>query len=218
MSSVSGVSLADVKLIGLIRRELMLSRDMLGDVLSVVKGIERGSGDVRERLLRVRERREEIEGLQREFLSYLSKVSRGIVHREDWLRIGSKVADISDRLSGIAYRLDFLIEKGWRVPEEVLEHLAGIGEELEAMIQRFELILAESTERPDAALERIKEIGERERRIDMKYRAALFTILDSNVSQSSMLLLLNMAEMLEENSDTLNDAANDLYIILLDMV
>ncbi len=216
---MSSVSVADVKLTGLLRRELVMSRDMLEDILVVLRGIERGeTGEAGNVLGRIRERREDIEGLQLEFLAYLSRISRGITHREDWMRIESKLYNVSDRLSGISYRLGFLIEKKWRVPGEVLEQLVEIGEKLGEMIQRFEVILAESTERPEEAIGRIKEVRERERVIDERFRSALFTILDSNVSQSSMLLLLNIAEMLEENSDTLNEAANDLYIVLLDMV
>lgn len=219
MIDVAGISVADVKLVDILRKELLLSKDMLIDTISVLRNIEKGKGkDARKTIEEIRKRRTDIEEMQVEYVSYLSKISRSIVHREDWLRIGSKISNISDRLSGISYRLDFLIEKDWKVPPDIIEHLVKIGMGLEEMMKKFELILSETTNDPELALAKLKEIRHRETLIDSAYREALFTILDSNISYNSTLLLLNVAEMLEENSDTLNEAANDLYIVLIDMV
>lgn len=216
---MSNMSVADVKLISYIRKELILSRDMLGEITRVFNSM--GSvdkKDSRDRLEHVRNSKKDVEMIQLDFLNYISKISKGMTHREDWLRVESKISNITDKFSGISYRLGFLLEKNWSVPREILEKLTVISSTLDKMMQSLDTILIKTSQDPEVALKSIKILSEIESEIDSYYRDILFTILDSNISQSSMLLLLNIAEMLEESSDILNDAANDLYIILFDLV
>ncbi len=216
---MSNMSVADVKLISYIRRELLLSRDMLNEITRVLKSMDSiDKEDSRERLEHIRSSKKDVETIQLDFLNYISKISKGMTHREDWLRVESKISNITDKFSGISYRLGFLLEKNWSVPRDILDKLTIISSTLDKMIQSLDIILVKTSEDPETALKSIKNLSKIESEIDFHYRDVLFTILDSNISQSSMLLLLNIAEMLEESSDILNDAANDLYIILFDLV
>lgn len=216
---MSNMSVADVKLISYIRRELLLSRDMLNEITRVLKSMDSvDKEDSRERLERIRSSKKDVETIQLDFLNYISKISKGMTHREDWLRVESKISNITDKLSGISYRLGFLLEKNWSVPRDILDKLTIISSTLDKMIQSLDTILVKTSEDPETALKSIKNLSKIESEIDFHYRDVLFTILDSNISQSSMLLLLNIAEMLEESSDILNNAANDLYIILFDII
>lgn len=216
---MSNMSVADVKLISYIRRELLLSRDMLNEITRVLKSMDSvDKEDSRERLERIRSSKKDVETIQLDFLNYISKISKGMTHREDWLRVESKISNITDKLSGISYRLGFLLEKNWSVPRDILDKLTIISSTLDKMIQSLDTILVKTSEDPETALKSIKNLSKIESEIDFHYRDVLFTILDSNISQSSMLLLLNIAEMLEESSDILNNAANDLYIILFDLI
>ncbi len=215
---MSNMSVADVKLVSYIRKELMLSRDMLNEITRVFKTINSGSkSDSKERLQNIRNTKKDVETIQVEFLNYVSKISKGMTHREDWLRVESKISNITDKFSGISYRLGFMLEKSWIIPQNILAKLVSISDTLNRMLQNLDTILLRTYENPESALRDIREISKIESEIDSYYRDVLFTILDSNISQSSMLLLLNIAEMLEESSDILNDAANDLYIILFDL-
>ncbi|HFC49595.1 MAG TPA: hypothetical protein ENJ59_02570 [Thermofilum sp.] len=61
------------------------------------------------------------------------------------------------------------------------------------------------------------EVFSKEAEVDSKFRSATFSILSANLSPNTIILLLNLAEMLEDVSDTLTSATEDLYIILLSM-
>lgn len=215
-----GVSVADSKLIHLLKRELQQARDILSELSRVIEdlGSVEHKEESLERLSRIREIKSAASESQTEYLSYLSKVGRSLVHREEWVRIELRVMDVLDKLSGITYRLSFFIEKSWLVPSPVQSLLSAMCREISGMIQRLESILIKLQASPSEALDDLKMISAFENKIDDMYRSVMFEILSANISSSTALLLLSVAEMLENSSDTLYELMNNVYIILLDVL
>lgn len=215
-----GISVADSKLIQLLRRELQQARDILSEVGRVINSLNEAERreDNLQRLNHIRELKNAASEMQTEYLGYLSKIGRSLVHREEWVRIGLRIMDVLDKLSGITYRLSFFIEKSWLVPPSVQGILADMCSEVSAMTQRLENLLVKLQTSPAEAMEELKVISAFESRIDEMYRSVMFEILSANISSSTALLLLSVAEMLENSSDTLHELTNNLYIILLDIM
>ncbi|MEM4852550.1 MAG: hypothetical protein QXQ60_03210 [Thermofilum sp.] len=215
-----GISVADSKLIQLLRRELQQARDILSELGRVIDDLNdaRYKEENLKRLDYIRELKKAVSESQTEYLSYLSKVGRSLVHREEWVRIGLRVMDVLDKLSGITYRLSFLIEKSWLVPSPVQSLLSSMCSEVNGMVQGLESILIKLQGSPSEALEELKTISALENRVDEIYRSVMFEILSANISGNTALLLLSVAEMLENSSDTLYELTNNIYIILLDIV
>lgn len=215
-----GISVADSKLIQLLRRELQQARDILSELGRVIDDLNnaRYKEENLKRLDHIRELKKAVSESQTEYLSYLSKVGRSLVHREEWVRIGLRVMDVLDKLSGITYRLSFLIEKSWLVPPPVQSLLSSMCGEVNGMVQGLESILLKLQGSPSEALEELKTISALENRVDEIYRSVMFEILSANISGNTALLLLSVAEMLENSSDTLYELTNNIYIILLDIV
>jgi uncharacterized protein Yka (UPF0111/DUF47 family) len=213
---VSSVSIADAKLIAILRKELTLAQAILNDIARVLKTIEDDTQREEQKKLleNAQIMKNETKDLQTEYLSYLSKISRMLEHKEEWVRIGSRIMAIIDRLSGITNRLSFLIQRNWVVPANIKDGLINMSEELGRMLQTMDELLNKLQSNPAQALDSIKQISELENKIDSIYRSTIFSILDSNVSSSTSLLLLSVAEMLEDISDTVYDLTTNVYILL----
>ena len=214
------VSVADARLVALLRRELQQAREILAELRRVFQSLnDFGNREAGlERLKYVRELKMAAGEYYAEYLSYLSKVGRSLVHREEWVRIGLRVMDFLDKLSGMSYRLGFLIEKSWIVPQNVQKLLLSMCEGVDAMTLKLDSIFHKLQVSPQEALEDLREISRLENAIDETYRAAMFEILSANISSNTALLLLSISEMLENSSDALYELTNNLYIILLDML
>ncbi len=214
-----GYSISDVRLINFLRKELSLSKEMLRGLRYALSMLNEANLEEAKRgLYEIMRSKEEASSVQRDLLNYISKVSSGLYHREDWIRVSSKVSNIADKFSGIAYRLEFFINKKWITPNPVKERLIKISDLLHEMIEKFDQILYAAINDPEKGLVLIDEIDKYESQIDEEYRQATFAILDSNLSVPGMVLLLNVAEMLEDVSDTLNLASDDIYIVVLDLI
>jgi len=160
----------------------------------------------------------EILGLQEDLLSYISRTSPALYHREDWIRIISKLGNVIDKMSGAAYRLEFLIKNKWEITSGIQKNLIELVDSVEEIINIYTNVLNLLIIDPVKASALRKNVSEKEAEIDELYRRSLFNTLKSNLSFSTILLLMNISEMLEDISDTINSAADDTYIILLDLI
>jgi len=215
-----GISVADTRLTQMLRHELQQARSILSELSRVIESLNdpERRGDNLERLNHIRKLKDEVSASQAEYLSYLSKVGRSLVHREEWVRIGFGVMDVLDKLSGVTYRLNFFIEKSWLIPTPVQSLLAKMCHEVSAMVQKLDGALFKLQSSPSEAVEELKLISSYENRVDEIYRSVIFETLSANISSGTALLLLSVAEMLENCSDTVYELTNNVYIILLDIL
>ncbi|MEZ0345405.1 MAG: DUF47 family protein [Infirmifilum sp.] len=213
---MSNVSIADAKLILILRKELTLAQEIVANITRVLKTIDDVSQREEQKKLldNIHKMKNETKDLQTEYITYLSKIYRMLEHKEEWVRIGSRIMEVIDRLSGITYRLSFLLERNWVVPTNIKDGLVEMCTELEKTLQTMDDLLNKLQTSPAQALESIRQISDLENKIDSIYRSTIFSILDSNVSSSTSLLLLSIAEMLEDSSDTLYDLTTNVYILL----
>jgi uncharacterized protein Yka (UPF0111/DUF47 family) len=216
---MSNLSIADAKLIATLRKELQLSQEMLEEIRRIIKTIndEKYREDQKARINRIQKAKEETINLQTDYLSYLTKASRALMHREEWVRIGSHILAVIDKLSGISYRLGFLTDKNWIIPENAAANLVKICDNVSAMTELLSQAMNKLLNDPSQSLGDLRKIAELEHANDALYRETIFEVLGSNISSGTMLLLTSIAEMLEDSSDTLYDIVNNLYIILLEI-
>jgi len=214
---ISGRAIADERLIGFIQRELSISKKMvktLREIISRIDNVQKELGKLVEDLERSKE---EVLKMQRETLSYISRVTPALYHREDWIRALSKVGNIVDKFSGIAYRLEYLVKRGWAIPLTIRENLLSLSDSVSEILDNLYQSLGLMLTDVEKALKYREKVSETESRADDYFRRSTFSILEANLSFQSMILLLNIAEMLEDVSDTINAVADDLYIVMLDL-
>jgi len=216
---VKRTSLSDSKIIGYLEQELTLSKSMLRDIKEILRIVntfdeEKLNTAIRDSLTI----KDNISQIQESLLSYISRTSPALYHREDWIRITSKLGNVVDKMSGAIYRLEFLVKNRWEITGNIQDKLIKLTEAVEEIINEYVNVLNLLILNPSKALALRKSVAAWETKIDELYRSSIFETLKSNLSFSTILLLMNISEMLEDISDAINSAADDIYIILLDLV
>jgi uncharacterized protein Yka (UPF0111/DUF47 family) len=207
---------ADERLMSNLRSELLLAKEMLKSIANALAAL--GSRDypaVRKFVEEVAGAKRRIEMMQRDFLTYFSKVAPSLYNREEWVGMFSKVSGIVDKISGIAYRTEYLSLKPYEIPEGVRAVLSDMVSLLASMIDEYVTMMNHALTNPSRALESRSRVASLEAEMDSKFRAATFAILENPSLGQLALLLLAVAEMLEDVADLLNAAADDLYLITL---
>ncbi len=211
--------LSDSKIINYLEQELNLSKSMLQDIREILRIVNKFDEEkMREMTSNALRIKEEISGIQEGLLSYISKTSPALYHREDWIRIISKLGNVVDKMSGAIYRLEFLVKNKWEITSMIQSKLIQLADSVEDIIDEYINVLKLLMVEPSKALELRKSVTMLEAKIDELYRESIFETLKSNLSFSTILLLMNISEMLEDISDAINSAADDIYIVLLDLV
>ena len=162
--------------------------------------------------------KDEVELIKKEVLDYISKVAPALYNKEDWLRILFKLSDISDKSLGVMYRLEQLMVNGGPIPKEPHSYLVELSEVVAGMLNEYKHALLITGIDSDKALEACGRIEEMEREADEAYRRTVFSVLSSNVSFRELLLMKDIADMLENISDATEAATDDLRIILFSLL
>ena len=215
---LSGVvkSIADRKLVEKYLEELRLLNEIMKSIYSVITRDDIDRDTLEQYIKSINTAKEEIELLKKDVLEYISKTSPTLYHREDWLRIATKIYNATDKAGGVIYRLEYILNKEWQIPTFIRQRLANLTDNVIKIINEFanamrNMILGEKV------YEKFKAIDMLEKEADQEYRSIIFTVLESNIATSSMFLLLNIAEILEDISDIIAMARDDMHIILLNM-
>jgi len=206
---------ADERLLAILRRELMVAREMLKSLSTVFASEE--SGSLLPSLLKeIEEHKRQAEILQQDFLDYFSRVAPSLSSREEWMGLFSKIGGVVDKLGGLAYRAEFLFTRPWKIPGSLRELLSGMLSLLLAMIDDCVTMMGAVLTHRGRAHEARSKVAEGERKMDRLYRSAIFSALsEAQIPAPAMLLLINVAELIEDTADLLNSAGDDLYLISL---
>jgi len=212
-------AIADSKIVAYLDEEARQAVQMLTtirEVLASLDGLQ--PSQLKEVMDMSRKIKEEAEKTHRDLLGYISRVSPILYHREDWLRATYKVRNVIDKLSGILYRLEYLASRGWLVTPPVRSSMVELCDSVVEVVETFRQLLNLIVTNPSQALSQCSKLSLSEASADSKFRSSSFAILSSNLSPNTIILLLNIAEMLEDVSDTLYSASEDIYIVLMNMV
>lgn len=211
-------AIADTKIIAYLEEEVRGALQLLSMVKEVVGSLDSLSlSRFKEVMDSAKRIKEETERTHRDLLAYISRVSPALYHREDWLRATYNVRNSIDRISGILYRLEFLVSRGWAVPQDVKVSILELCESVIGVTESFRQIINLIPSNPSMALNQCSKLAHSETEADAKFRSSTFVILSSNLSPNTVILLLNIAEMLEDVSDIIYSASEDIYIVLTDM-
>ncbi|MGQ9679813.1 MAG: DUF47 domain-containing protein [Candidatus Bathyarchaeia archaeon] len=195
------------------RNLLMLSQDhirsvieMFRKVLVMIDGLKRGDyKTVEENFREVGKIHEDSLKLKRSILKEIHESGGVLVNREDFYRLISKSGDIIDYIESIAYRIEAISMKRWKMQNEILEGLIRISNAAFETLTRLRESLISLSLNPEKAIELTKDVDEGERRVDEIYRE-LYMILFT--SKTELALILSVKDILEE-IDLMVDAAEE---------
>ncbi len=210
------VPIAYQKMIDLLSKLTADLSDLLGTVDRIIRSFgEFNTASMRSEIRRSREVKREIESLKSDLIDYISKAAPALYAKEEWMRVLSKLSGISDKAMGIMYRVEQLLVNKWEIPEDVQAQLSKLSESVVEMLGECKSAVSLIGINPDGALEACRRVELIEKRTDELYRRANFLIIRSSASFREILLLKDIAEMLEEISDTMESIVDDVRVILM---
>lgn len=207
---------ADEKLMSNLRGELLIAKEMLKSIANFLTALGREeSPSLKKYIEEVSDSKKRVGLMQRDFLTYFSKVAPSLYNREEWIGMFSKISGILDKISGVAYRAEYLSMKSWNIPDDIRAKLMEMIALLTSMLDEYITMMNHALMNVNKALESRSKISAAEAEMDSKYRAATFAVLEASSLGLLALLLHDIAEMLEDTADLINSASDDLYLITL---
>jgi len=153
--------------------------------------------------------------IKRDLSNELITAGAILLSREDFLRLAVPLTEIADLSEGVAYRLMDLLERKSHISNILLGKMIQLSEGvLDCVLKLREVMLSLNfnTERVETLA---TEVEMTERKVDDMYRSVVLSIIFSNSAIPTILVLKDMADMLEEISDKAEDATDSARILAL---
>ena len=156
---------------------------------------------------------EETDKLKATLLTEVASVGSLLINREDFLRLIFKVSEIADIAEAVAFRLDGIMAKKWKVDSKQMKAIASLmGLVLEEMVRLRDTMMSLNLN-PDKAMQLSKSVEAVERKIDFEHRNLDLELLASKSPIQSVLLLRDIVQRLEAMADTGLDVVDLVRVI-----
>ncbi|MCD6466141.1 DUF47 family protein [Candidatus Bathyarchaeota archaeon] len=205
------------------RRALSLCQDHLRKVIEVArKTIQMIDAFIAGDEPSITRLHDEIEKLGEEVMDSKRNVTRDLVeigaillNREDFLRFTYIISEIADLYKGISFRLLVMFERKWFLPQIIKEGIAELSEAVfTAMMKLREAVFILGYSSPQI-FEKAREVEVAEKRVDNIYRKLEILLLEQDLNVSTMLLVRDVIQLLEDTADKIEDASDAVRILAL---
>ena len=161
----------------------------------------------------IRGGQDEVDTARRLVSQELAEIGAILISREDFLRFTNLTSEIADFSEGIAFRLVEILEHGWNVPNDIKKELPKLSEAvLEAVMKLKETVMVLNYG-PAKTMEKAKDVEIAERNVDAIYRDMEIKLLSSKMDFPALILLRDVARLLEDSADKAEDAADAVRIL-----
>jgi len=207
------------------RRALSICQDHLRKVVEItrkvpllVEGFVKGDkATVRQLHAEIRKAEEEVDIARRTVAQELAEIGAILISREDFLRFTNLASEIADFCEGIAFRLLEIMERGWKVPPQIKKDLAKLSDAMFETVSKLRETAMTLNYGASKALEKSREVEVAERVVDDLYRDLEVKILNTNIEISTLLLLRDVLQLMEDAADKAEDASDAARILAFAM-
>ena len=202
-------------------RALAICQDHLRKVVDIARKVPQMvdlfiKGDLesaRQLFLNIRKAEDEVDIARRAVSKELAEIGAILTSREDFLRFTNLASEIADYCEGIAFRLLEIMERKWKVPDDIKEGLVKHSDAfLEADLKLRETALTLNYG-PSKALEKAKEVEMAERTADDIYRELELKLLEGQLEIPVLILLRDVIQLMEDGADKAEDSADAARIL-----
>lgn len=205
------------------RNLLMLCQDharlvveVFRKVLVMIENLVNGyANELRERLEEIEKLHSDSLEIRRMMMKELYDTGGMLINREDLYRLFSKSGEGMDHIKGVGVRLWEIGDRRWKIPKEAGEGLvkmAAVAFETLTKLRESLISLGFDSQR---AIVLTREVDEGERRVDAIYREVDLEIITSKAELPLILILRDIAEMIENMIDKAVEEADLIRIIAL---
>ncbi|MBS7624196.1 MAG: DUF47 family protein [Candidatus Bathyarchaeia archaeon] len=205
------------------RRALNLCQDHLRKIIEIVRKtsqlvdgfVANDSNSVARLYADVQKLSDEIAESKRTVTQEIVEVGAILLNREDFLRFVYVTSEIADLCKGVSFRILALMERSWEVPQNIKNSLAELSTAVfNAMMRLRDTVFALNYGSPQL-FEKAREVEVAEREVDNTYRKTELLILEQNIEISKLLLIRDIASLLEDIADKIEDASDATRILSL---
>ena len=205
------------------RNLLMLCQDharlvveIFRKVLVMIDSLVKGDVDeLQEGLEEVEKLHHDSIEIRRTMMKELYGTGGMLVNPEGFYRLISKSSEVMDHIEGIGVRLWEIGERKWKIPKKVGEGLVGMAEVAFETLTKLRESLISLGFNSDQAIVLAREVDEGERKVDSIYRALDLEIITSESGLPLILMLRDIASMIENMIDMADDEADLIRILAL---
>ncbi|MEM1574940.1 MAG: DUF47 family protein [Nitrososphaerota archaeon] len=205
-------------------RLISLIQDQIRKVVETVKSLSlliessvymQSEKIIEEKYLTVIKNEEEAKNVKRQIEEEITKVGAILPNREDFLRLSDQIDKMADLSEGTAFRVLSFVKAQLKADKDILEKINELGNLVLKVVTKLREALLVVTLDAETFNARIKETEKAEKDVDEFYRNLSVTILQRNLKIAPMLLIREIASMLEDISDEAESAANTLRALSL---
>lgn len=205
------------------RRALSVCQDHLRSVMDISRKISQMvdcfvKGDknlARELFADIKKSEEDVDVARRAVSRELAEIGAILMSREDFLRFTNLTSEIADFYEGIAFRLLEIMERKWKVPTDIKEGLTKLSSAVFETVSKLRETAMTLNYGASKALEKAIEVEMAEKIVDDLYRELEVKIINSDMNIPAMLLLRDVAQILEDAADKAEDASDTARILAL---
>lgn len=198
------------------RRALRVCQDHLRSVLEVCREISLMvdcfmNGDkksAQELFVKIKNSIENVGSARRTVSRELAEIGAILMSREDFLRFTNLTSEIADFCEGIAFRMMEIMDRGWNIPAEIMEGLTKLSSAMLDTISKLRETVMTLSYGARKASEKAKQVEVAEHIVDELYRELELNIINSSMKLPPLLLLRDIAQMLEDAADKAEDASD----------
>jgi len=184
----------------------------------IVNGLKEGREDIDQLFEKLLSLKEEATNLKRMLSEELISAGAILFNREDFLRLALPLTEITDFAEGVGFRITELKRRKAQVKKDNLENISLLSENvLDCTIKLRDVVFALNFD-ANKVNQLAKEVEKAERVTDNTYRKVVIGISYSNEDIPVLLLLRDIAEMLEEIADKTEDAADSARMLALSVL
>lgn len=154
-------------------------------------------------------------GIKRNLMKEIHETGGILVNREDFYRLVTSFGDLMDQIYGIGVRLSEIGERKWTVPEKSIEGLVKMSDIAFQILTKLRESIMSLGFNSQRAVNMAREIDEAERELDTVYRSVDIEIISSNSELYTILILRDIAKLIEDTVDTARGSADLIRILAL---
>ena len=205
------------------RKALSVSSDHLREVVDISRKISQlvtifvnGDKKMAQELFEdIKKAQNGVDAAKRIVSRELAEIGAILMSREDFLRFTNLTSQIADYCEGIAFRLIQIMERGWKVPNDIKENLILLSDAVFDTISKLRETVMTLNYGTNKALEKTREVDAAERVVDELYRQLEVDIISSKMDSPPMFLLWTVIQHLEDAADKAKDASDAARILAL---
>ena len=198
------------------RRALTVCRDHLRKVVEIARKVPlivdsftEEKKDLTRRLFEeIKKSEDEVDGARRMVSQELAEIGAILISREDFLRVTNLTSEIADFCEGIAFRLVEIMERGWKISDDLKDGLKNLSDSVLETILRLRETVMTLNYGSAKTLEKAREVENAERTVDDLYRELEVKLISSSLKIPALLLLRDVIQLLEDAADKAEDASD----------